>query len=336
MSVTIRDVAKRLNLSITTVSRALDGHDDVAEETRQRVIQAAREMGYAPSRAARQLRTKRTYTVGYLMPTSDPPFADPFFSEFMAGLGDELVSHNYDLLVSTAPPGAAERSIYQRWVQSRRIDGLVLSRMRLDDWRVQYLSGAQIPFIAFGRTLQPLDFPNIEVDGRAGVRQLLAHLVERGRRRIAYISAPPDLTLQADRFAGYQDGLRDAGIAFDSSLLAGGNLTRPGGYEAARRLLALAQPPTAIVCANDLTAIGAMRAAHELGLRVGRDLAVAGFDGVEDTEHSQPPLTTLQQPVYDIARRLVVMLLALIEGEEPAERHVTLQPELIIRESTGA
>ncbi|MER3514751.1 MAG: transcriptional regulator, partial [Chloroflexota bacterium] len=287
MPVTIRDVAKRLNLSITTVSRALDGYDDVAAETRQRVIAVAREMGYIPSHAARQMRRQRTETLGYILPTALPRFADPFFSEFIAGLGDEATLHNFDLLVSTAPPGStAEQALYRRWVQGRRVDGMVLSRMRLDDWRVRYLHEAGLPLVASGRSRTPVDFPYVEVDSRSGFAALVAHLVARGHRRIAYIGAPATLTLQADRFAGYCDGLAAAGITFDPSLVTEGNLTRMGGYQAAQRLLALPQPPTAIVGVNDLTAIGAMRAARERGLVIGRDLAVAGFDGTEDAEHA--------------------------------------------------
>ncbi|MBI4771656.1 MAG: LacI family DNA-binding transcriptional regulator [Chloroflexi bacterium] len=336
MSITIHDVARRLNLSITTVSRALDGYPDVAEETRQRVIQAAREMGYVPSRAARQLRRKRADAIGYILPTSNPRFADPFFSEFIAGLGDAVTAHNFDLLVSTAPPGTeAERALYLRWVQSRRVDGLVLSRMRLDDWRAAYLQEAGIPFAASGRSHTPTDYPFVEVDGKAGFALLVAHLVERGHRRIAYVGAPEDLTLQADRLAGYCAGLEAADIAFDPGLIAQGNLTRMAGYETTPRLLDQPDPPTAILGVNDLTAIGVMRAARERGLMVGRDLAVAGFDGIEDGEHSQPPLTTLKQPVYRIAQRLVEMALTLATGEPLPEPHVLLQPELIVRESTG-
>ncbi len=336
MPVTIRDVAKRLKLSITTVSRALDGYDDVADATRERVIRAAREMGYAPSRAARQLRRKRADAIGYILPTSKPRFADPFFSEFIAGLGDEAAMHNLDLLVSTAAPGeATERQMYERWAQSRRVDGIVLSRMRLKDWRVKYLAEANFPFVALGHTNLAIDFPHIEVDGRSGFKALVSHLVERGHRRIAFIGAPTDLALQVDRFAGYRQGLAAAGLPFDESLVAEGNLTRVGGYEATQRLLTLPEPPTAIMGANDLTAIGVIRAARERELVVGRGLAVTGYDGIEDAEHTSTPLTTLNQPVYDIARQLIRMLIVLIQGGVLEQRHVLLQPELIIRASTG-
>jgi LacI family transcriptional regulator len=335
MPVTIHDVAKRLRLSITTVSRALDGYDDVAERTRRRVVLTARAMGYVPSRAARQLRRRRADAIGYVLPGKAPYFTDSFSSEFMAGLGDAVTSHNLDLLISTAPPDSqAERSIYARWIQSRQVDGIVLSRLRVHDWRIKYLARNDFPFVGHGRTRLRIDFPYIEMDARSGFLQLIQHLVERGHRRIAYIGAPAKFTLQAERLAGYQEGLAHAGISPDASLIVDGDLTRGGGYLAAQRLLDLPDRPTAIIGVNDLTAMGALHAAHERGLRIGQDIAIAGYDGTEDSEHTQPPLTTLRQPIYDTAQRLVDMLLARIAGMPIPERHVILQPELIVREST--
>jgi len=332
----IHDVAKRLNISITTVSRALDGYSDVAEETRQLVIKTAQEMGYVPNRAARQLRRQRSDTIGFILPARAPQFADPFFSEFIAGLGDEATSHNLDLLVSTAAPNSdLERQGYERWVHGRKVDGLVLNRMRLRDWRVQYLAKTDLPFVSLERSLDRSDHASVEVDGVAGFKLLMAYLTGNGYQRIAYIGGPRELKIQTDRFAGYKKGLAAAGIAYDPVLVVEGDTTRGGGYQAAQKLFALQPPPTAITCINDLTAIGVLHAASERGLVVGRDLAVAGFDGIADAEHTSPPLTTLNQPLYEIARTLVKMLVALIQNQPLEERRVQLQPELLIRESTG-
>ncbi|OGO71481.1 MAG: hypothetical protein A2Z49_12165 [Chloroflexi bacterium RBG_19FT_COMBO_56_12] len=336
MPVTIRDVAERLKLSITTVSRALDGYDDVAEDTRQRVIQVALEMGYVPNRAARQLRKQRTETIGYILPTSTPRFSDPFFSEFISGLGDEVAKNNYDLLISTAEPGEdTERLVYQRWVHGHRVDGYILNRMRLRDWRVQYLAQMNVPFVTFERTLDAADYPSIEINGQAGIKTLVDYLVKQGHQRIAYIGASSDLAIQADRYSGFRQGLHEAGLLLQQELVIESDLTRQGGLRAAQKLLSLSNPPTAVVCINDLTAIGVIQAASELGLLVSRDIAIAGFDGIEDAEHTQPPLTTLNQPIYEIAREIVKLLLAEIKGEPLAERHIQLQPELILRASTG-
>ncbi len=336
MPVTIRDVAKRLNLSITTVSRALDGYADVAEETRQKVIEMAREMGYAPNRVARQLRKKRTETLGFILPTSTPRFSDPFFAEFLSGLGDQAATRGYDLLISSArPDDDSERLIYQRWVHGRKVDGYILNRMRLRDWRVQYLAQANIPFVTLERTLDSLDYPSVEVDGQSGIKNMVAHLAEKGCKRIAFIGASPDLAVQADRYVGYRHGLQAAGLSFEQELVIEADLTRQGGYKAAQKLLASGSPPTAIVCINDLTAVGAIRCAHELGLVVGQDVLVTGFDGIDEGEHTQPQLTTLTQPIYEISNELVKLLIAEIEGVPLLKRRVQLRPQLILRASTG-
>ncbi len=192
MSTTIRDVANRLNLSITTVSRALDGYADVAEETRRLVFKTADEMGYVPNQAARQLRRRRSDAIGYILPADKPRFSDPFFAEFIAGLGDEASAHGLDLLVSTAPPGSLiEQRAYERWTHGRKVDGLILNRIHLYDWRVQYLAQAQFPFVTLERSLDPYDYPSVEVDGRCWFRTLIDHLVSLGHRRIAYIGAAP-------------------------------------------------------------------------------------------------------------------------------------------------
>jgi DNA-binding LacI/PurR family transcriptional regulator len=333
---TIKDVAKALNISITTVSRALDGYDDVARETQELVLRTAQEMGYTPNRAARQLRKQRSETIGYILPTDKPQFADSFYSEFIAGLGDMAAANNFDLLVSAAPPGSpAEKSIYQRWVQGRKVDGLVVNRTRLQDWRLQYLADQKLPFVSLERSHLPLDFIGVETEAEQGFVELMSYLTNQGHSRIAYIGASPDLKIDDDRYQGYLAGLVLASISPDPALVTRADLTPEGGYQAAFRLLEQTTLPTAIVCVNDLTAIGAMHAAHERGFKVGRDIAIAGFDGIADAAHTQPPLTTLDQPVYDIARQLVSMLLALINGKPLDERQIKIRPKLLIRESTG-
>ncbi len=336
MSTTIRDVAKRLNLSITTVSRALDGYDDVAVSTRDLVIKTARKMGYVPNRAARQLRRQRTDTIGYVLPAASVGFADPFFSEFIAGLSDEVSAHNFDLLVSAAPSdGEAEKILYSRWLQAGKIDGIVINRVRLNDWRLRFLAEHKVPHVSLERSLAHLDFIGVEVDLRSGLRRLMEYLVGSGHRRIGYIGGIPEFKIDYDRKRGYLAGLKAAGIKPDPSLITRSDLTSEGGYRAARHLLEIPMPPSAIVCINDQTALGALHAAHERGLTIGRDVAIAGFDGLADAAHTEPPLTTLEQPVYSVARQLAKMLMAIIAGDTLEEPQVKIQPELLIRSSTG-
>jgi LacI family transcriptional regulator, galactose operon repressor len=336
MTVTIRDIAKKLGLSIGAVSRALDGYPDISEETRQRVVEAAKEMGYVPNQAARHLRRQKADAIGYILPASTPRFTDPFFSEFIAGLGDETSQHPYDLLISIASPGEElEKRIYQDWAHSRKVDGFILTHMHLNDWRVSYLSEIRTPFTALESISEAGEFPRVEVNRQGGMLELIDHLCRQGFHRIAYLGGPSELQIQAALYEGYLRGLERNGLDFHQGLVSFGDLTCVGGYEASKRLLSIANPPDAIVCINDESAFGVLHAAHEMNLSMGKDLAVAGFDGVQETKFTEPPLTTLDIPVYDIARQLVKMLVSEIQGVKIPEHQVVYQPRLLVRESTG-
>lgn len=336
MTITIRDLANRLNLSITTVSRALDGYQDVAPETRERVIRAAQELGYEPSYAARQLRRKRSDALGYILPSSSPQFSDPFYVSFLTGLCDEVALQQRDLVVTSSPPESEEeRRMYRRWAQSHRVDGVVLNRTRLEDWRVEYLAENGIPFVSLGKGTSALDYPYIDVEDHAVFEELVIHLAQKGHTRIAFIGASSNLVIQADRFRGYQDGLRAAHLPFDESLVKQGDLTEAGGYQATLELLDSSPPPTAILGCNDLTALGVLKVAKERGIYVGTELAIAGYDGIKETEYTNPPITTIYQPTYEIARQLTQMLVHLIQGDPLEAQVVTVRPKLVIRASTG-
>lgn len=343
MAVTIRDIAKKLNLSVGAVSRALSGYTDIAEETRRRIFEAAHQMGYTPNRAARQLRKQSTgMTIGYIMPVHSPLFADSFFSEFIEGLGDETAAQHADLLIATASPGLdAEKAAYQSWIENSKVDGLVINRVHVDDWRVQYLLEKRMPFSTLERACPQAgevtqdSYPSIEVDSMAGMLQLVAHIIEHGFHRLAFIGGPETLKIHVDRLAGFQQGLLQAGLAQEPAPIEKGDLTSSSGYAATKRLLSIPDPPDAILCVNDATAFGVLRAVDEAGLKTGQEIAVAGFDGVRDARYSNPPLTTLDQPVYEIARQLVRLLTAQITHQPIAEEHIVLQPTLLLRASTG-
>jgi DNA-binding LacI/PurR family transcriptional regulator len=336
VAITIRDIARKLNLSIAAVSRAMDGYSDIAEETRQRVIETAREMGYVPNRAARQLRRQKADAVGYILPSDTPRFADPFFSEFLSGLGDETARHPFDLLVSIAPPGAeAEQTIYRTWIQSRKVDGFILDRIHLHDWRVRFLAEHAIPFVGLELSLDGIDYPRVQVDNASSMTSLVAHLVGRGFKRIAFIGGPEQLVIQNERLMGYRQGLVDTGLSYDPDLVATSDLTGTSGYQATKRLRSIPDPPDAIMCINDETAFGTLHALREQGVHVGKDVAVTGFDGVAASAHSDPPLTTLDIPVHEIAHKLVNLLASELKHQPVLERRIVYAPHLLKRASTG-
>jgi LacI family transcriptional regulator len=334
MRPTIRDVAKKLNLSITTVSRALDGYDDVADETRQLVIETARQMDYVPNRAARQLRRQQAETMGFIIPSISKRFDEAFFTEFIAGLGDELSTHNLDLLVSNAMTEDGEHNLYHRWVNSHKVDGFILNRIYKHDWRINYLSQEEIPFVALGKSHDKVAYPCIRIDGSDTCLHLVQHICDNGFSRFAFVGGPRDLLDHMERLHWLKVALKKCSLHVDLDVVST-DMSSTAGYEATRLLLMSAMPPDAILCVNDEVAFGALHAAHEQRLTVGKDIAIVGFDGVQDAKHSEPPLTTLDIPVFDIARQLVDMLLKTIAGEA-VESPVFIQPALLIRPSTGS
>lgn len=336
MAVTIKDVAKKLNLSIATVSRALDGYPDISVETRRRVAKAAQEMGYIPNRAARQLRRKRTDAIGFILPAGTPRFSSHFHSEFVAGLGDEISLLPYDLLISTAAPESdEEKRAYQTWVSGKKVDGLVLNRIRINDWRVRYLTEQNVPFTASDMSMDGINYPYTKTSNAESVKELVSYLIGKGYRNFGFVGGPEFLKFQVDRLSGFTQALEQAGIPINPEWIVSGNLSSEGGYQAAKRMRWVPDPPQAIVCVNDETAFGVMRAAQEMGLEVGDELAVTGFDGVVFSQYSDPPLTTLDYPIYEIARQLVKMLVSILEGKELPEPCPEYKPVLRKRASTG-
>jgi LacI family transcriptional regulator len=228
-----------------------------------------------------------------------------------------------------------ESASYQRWMQAHKVDGFILNRLRTNDPRVSWLLENKFPFASLEQAGDERAY--VEVGGRRAMAQLVAHLVEGGHRRLAFIGSKEDeLVIHQQRLEGFQQGLRAQGMSLRREYLQSGDLTRQSGYEAALRLLALPEPPTAILCINDLTALGVLHAAREAGVQVGSALAVTGFDGIDESAHSTPPLTTIDQPVYDIARRLVRLLVAQINGDESVEQQIRLEPRLVVRASSEA
>ena len=331
--ITLKTIAEEAGCSITTVSRALAGYDDVNEDTRQRIIAIANRLGYQPNLAARHLRSKQTNTVGMVVPRT-AHYSDPFFMELLAGVGRRASEQGYDLLLSAQMRGEGEIGAYRRMVIGRRIDGMVVARVMEHDRRVTFLQEAGIPFVVSGRS-SVQDYPFIDVDGQEGIERLVAHLVQRGHTRIGVVKSPNEYAFTAHRMTGYRAGLDAHGLPYDEALVAEGDLSQPSGADAAGRLLGLPDPPTAIIAFNDMMALGVMAAAQQRGLVVGRDVAVAGFDDIPAAAGATPPLTTLRQPIHNVGYQLAEMLIRLIREEPVESTHVVLKAELVIRASTG-
>jgi LacI family transcriptional regulator len=335
VTVTLKDIAERVNRSVTTVSRALHDYDDVNEETRKLVKRTALEMEYMPNVVAQRLQKQRTDTLGLILPTFGPRLSDPHFGEVLAGVGDEVARAGFDLLISIPDPSLDTLDAYYQKVSGRRLDGVLVVRTRCRDERIEFLLGHDVPFVAYGRTLDDEDFPYVDVDHVAGMRALVHHLSDLGHQRVGCVIGSPDFSFIHYQLEGFRGAVDACALPVDESLVIESDLTQRGGYGAAQTLLSQSEPPTAVVASNDLMALGVMSAAQDQGLDVGRDIAVAGFDDIPLAETSHPTLTTVRQPAHRLGQLMGRMLVALARGESLAERHVLVQPSLIIRQSTS-
>jgi LacI family transcriptional regulator len=333
--VTLKDIAERVNRSVTTVSRALHDYDDVNEETRELVKRTAREMGYMPNVVAQRLQKQRTDTFGLILPAFGPRLSDPHFGEVLAGVGDEVARAGFDLLISIADPSLDTLEVYHQKISGRRVDGVLVVRTRCRDERIDFLLDYNVPFVAYGRTLDEGDFPYVDVDQVAGMQALVQHLSGLGHQRVGCVIGSPDFTSVHYQLKGFRQAMHACGLSIDESLIIEAELTQRGGYGAAQTLLSQSEPPTAIVTGSDLMALGVMSAAQDQGLDVGRDIAVAGFDDIPLAETSHPTLTTVRQPAHRLGQVMGHMLVTLAQGEALAEQHVLVKPSLIIRQSTS-
>lgn len=335
MSVTLKDIAHRVGKSITTVSRALNDYDDVSPYTKAQIQRVAAEMGYQPNATAQRLQKRQTDTLGLVIPTLGKRTTDQFFNEFLAGISHKAHQLSYDLLVSSQPQGESELNAYRTMVSGRRVDGFLLARTQRQDERIYYLTSRDIPFVAFGRVEGEDNFPYIDVDGYYGMHLVAMHLIKNGHRNIAYIAPDPIYNFTTYRQNGFIETLSKYGVELNEARKLSGDLSQRSGYECANQLLDLPDPPTAIATGNDLMAFGAIKAAQERGLVVGRDIAITGFDDIPMAEDSNPPLTTVHQPVFGIGELVCEMLVRKIRGETIDREQVIFKPNLVVRKSSG-
>lgn len=316
----LRALAQRLGLSITTVSRALDNYPDVAPATRERVQHAAREANYRPHSAARRLRKGTGETVAFVLPAQPGHFHEPVFADLLAAIGERLAAQHHDLILLAARPGLEEMATYRRLVESGRADAFILARTRRKDERVAYLEAKGVPFICHGRTETKHPYAFVDGDGEAGFGELTGRLIGLGHRRVAHLSAPSYLTFATLRAAGWRRAMAEAGLEEDAQqLFAEDEPTEAGGHRLAAEMLAAGRPPTALVCATDRMALGAMQAVAEAGLTIGRDIAVTGHDNIPAASYARPGLTTMELPPAQVGTRLAEMVLARLGGAEPRD-----------------
>lgn len=339
--VTMADLARRAGLSKSTISRALAGDPRVNPATRARVEALAREMGYELHPLASGLATNRTYTIGLGIPSPPRSFSNPFYLEFVGGVGDWALNQGYTIFFAQNEDILA-RTAGRRRTVAALADGYILTEPEVGDARIERLIAMGKPFVFLG-SVRPSDHSTwtsddvvwTEADNVQGCKEVVQHLIQLGHRRIGCITGTARHVATYNRLQGYKAALREAGIPLDYELIEAGDFTEEGGYKAAIRLLDRRPDVTAIFASNDLMAFGTLHAARERGLHVPRDLSVAGFDGIATFRYSTPQLTTAQQPIYELGETAAKLLIDQIQGKALAERHVLFPCRLRIGDSTA-
>ncbi len=336
--VTLKDVAREAGLSVTQVSRALNGHYDVAEATRALAERVASELNYIPNTAARRLQDPgaRTGSIGVFLPSDSIRFSDPFFGDLMSAMVLEASEHGFHLQLST-PPKDTPRLIapYDAAIRSNSVDGFVLLRTLIDDPRATFLLERDFPFVTFGRPRESSGLASVDTT-RDAFAPAIRHLRELGHDRIACLAEPPQFAISARRLESFLAALAsETELAGEPTVLVAGFREDDGHRATMELLMAQSERPTAIVALNDLLALGALRASEDLGLSVPGDLSIVGFDDVDAARLVSPSLTTMRQSAAEVGAALIEELRPLIDlrSAKHAERQIT--PSLVIRESTG-
>lgn len=329
---TLDEVAALAGVSRATVSRVLNDSPSVSRKSRGRVERAIAELGYVPNRAARSLRTRRTELIALVFYEPEARVtSDPVLGGMIRGIGSALASTEFQpvlLMISNQ----AQHQRVERYLLGGHVDGALLVSMHGDDPLTHKLVQAGIPAVLSGRPMGPTPISYVGADNRGGAREAVAYLLEQGRQRIATIAGPQEMCAGVDRLDGYHDALRSAGRTVEGSLVELGDFTDEGGEQAMRRLLARDTGLDAVFAANDLMAVGALRALKASGRRIPDDVALVGFDDSVAARHCDPQLTTIRQPIEEQGRQMVQLLLAKIAGDVSG-MGVILETGLVVRQS---
>jgi LacI family transcriptional regulator len=330
---TMQDVADLAKVSKTTVSHVLNETRPVSEEKRKRVLSAIKELRYQPNILARSLRKRETGTIGLIVPNN----ANPFYAEVSMGVESLCFDEGYNVILCNSNRDLEKEIAYTELLINKRVDGILF----VGAWAGEHTQHLDkifqqgIPLAVVDRFVPDLDIDSIRTDNHLGGWLATSHLIGLGHKRISCIGGTPEFTPNAERIMGFQKAMCDAGIDIDEDLIVRMNFQFEDGLKAAQHLLSLENRPTAIFACNDLMAIGAMRAAIDLGFRIPEDISIVGFDNIQMAKFTCPQLTTIAQPMFEMGKLGAKLLLERIRNDSLTQRNSVLEPELVVRQSTS-
>ena len=327
--VTVKDVSQAAGVSTATVSRVLAGFNEVSEDTRQRVLDAAKALNYQPNRNARNLRKNTTSKMGVII--SD--IQNPFFGSVVRGIEKITIEDDYTIILGNSDEDPEREKKLIAMLLEEGVAGIVLVPTNADAESYRPLFGSGTPFVVIDRQLP---FPNLDmvlVNGAAGAEMAIDHLASLGHRRIGYVGGMKHLSVMHEREQGYRDALNKHNLSIVEEYLRQGNNRQDGGYTAVCELLSLPQSPTAILIANNLMTLGGLQAIHESGFGIPEQVSLVGFDDMDWASSLRPPLTVVAQPAYEMGETAAAILLERIHDPGRPIRKIVLDTRLIVRAS---
>jgi LacI family transcriptional regulator len=330
MAVTMKDIAKRAGVSVVTVSRALNDKPDINKETKDFILKIANELNYTPNGLAKSLVTRKTNTVGIVIPGMDP-----FYAEVVDGISNESRKRGYSVILCNSHDSTDKELELIRLLQEKRVDGMLIYPIQEDNRYIEELKNCPIPFIFLNRHTDALKCDYVINDNVYGAFSAVNHLIQKGCKKITYICAKPTASSGKERIAGCKKSIIENALPSDALNVVTCDETIGRCYDLVKELLKKDEKLDAIFVWDDKLAIGAIKAIFEAGKRIPHDIALVGYDDIEVSEYLFPPLTTVRQPSYEIGETAASILLDKIESEGKQElKQVTLKPKLIIRETT--
>ncbi len=332
--ITIHDIAQKLNISASTVSRALKDNPLISETTREKIKKAAIEMGYRPNVMAANLRTRRTNTIGVIVPLINRHF----FSSVISGIEDVAYKQGFAVTISQSNDKQEKESTIAHTLFSNRVDGLILSiGMETQSYdHLKLFSERNIPLVFFDRIVEEIPAHKIVIDDFGGAYRATQHLIEQGRKKVAHIGGPLNLQIYAKREAGYRQAISDAGLQINEDLILHNSLTREDGLNAIKRILQTKERPDAIFCANDTTALSVIIHLKEKGIKIPEDIAIVGFSNEPFSELVTPSISTIKQPGFEMGQKAAELLIKQIGSKVKPKNYQTIvmETELIVRNSS--
>jgi len=329
MAVTIRDVAEKAGVSISTVSRVLNDTCPVHSDKWTRVEQAVAELGYTPNPAARSLLSQETGGIGIILPF----VSGEFFSEFLVGVDEAAQDEDYFLLISTSHHSSADLKKAMKGMY-KRVDGLLVMAPLMSDSQVHSLAPEGVPFVFANTRSDKGRQDGITFDNYGGMYAMTMHLISKGHRRIGFITGPVAAYDAMERLRGHVQAVEDMGISEDKALIINGDYDQKAGFDATEKLLQLPSRPTAIMASNDNAAIGVLSALRKEGIDIPTEMAVTGFDDVPSAQYANPPLSTVHVPVRELGSASIRLLIRKLRGDSEGHQVRTIPVDLRIRQTS--